>query len=49
MDAAIEKRVRTLMAPLPWRLVVATLAAATGLAVILDQLKRPVLSMLRVA
>jgi H+-transporting ATPase len=39
----------TLMAPLPWRLVVATLAAATGLAVILDELKRPLMSVLRVA
>jgi H+-transporting ATPase len=38
----------TLMAPLPWRLVVAVLAAATGFAMILDQLKRPVLSVLRV-
>jgi H+-transporting ATPase len=39
----------TLMAPLPWRVVVAALAAATGFAVILDQLKRPVLSALGVA
>jgi H+-transporting ATPase len=39
----------TLMAPLPWRLVMAALAAATGLAVILDQLKRPVMLVSRVA
>ena len=38
----------TLRAPLPWRLVLAALAAASGFAVILDQLKRPVMSVLRV-
>jgi Cation transporter/ATPase, N-terminus len=42
-------RPRSLMAPLPWHLVAATLAAATGFAVILDPLKRPILSVLRVA
>jgi H+-transporting ATPase len=33
-----------LMEPLPWRVLVAAFAAATGFALVLDQIKRPVLS-----
>jgi H+-transporting ATPase len=33
-----------LMAPLPWRIVAAVLAAAIGFALLLDQVKRPVLA-----
>jgi len=36
-----------LMQPLPWRLVVAVFAAATGFALILDQLKLPIMSRFR--
>jgi H+-transporting ATPase len=34
----------TLMAPLPWRLVLVVAAATVGFALILDQVKRPILS-----
>jgi H+-transporting ATPase len=34
----------TLMAPLPWRLVLVVAAATVAFALILDQLKRPILS-----
>jgi H+-transporting ATPase len=37
-----------LMAPLPWRVIVAIFAAATGLALILDQIKAPVTSVFKV-
>jgi H+-transporting ATPase len=37
-----------LMEPLPWRVLVTAFAAATGFALILDQIKRPVLSMFRI-
>jgi H+-transporting ATPase len=37
-----------LMAPLSWRLLLAAVAAAGGFALILDQIKRPVLAMFRV-
>jgi H+-transporting ATPase len=38
----------TLMAPLPWRLVVAAFAAAAGFALLLDQVKLPILSVFKV-
>ena len=38
----------TLMAPLPWRLVVAACGAAAGFAVLLDQVKVPILSVFKV-
>ena len=34
----------TLMAPLPWRLILVAAAAAISFALILDQVKRPILS-----
>ena len=37
----------TLMAPLPWRLMLVVAAAAIGFALILDQVKRPILSAFR--
>jgi hypothetical protein len=37
-----------LMAPLPWRVLMVAFAAAGGFALLLDQLKRPVLSVFRV-
>jgi H+-transporting ATPase len=37
-----------LMAPLPWRILVTSVAAASGFALVLDQIKRPVLSMSRI-
>jgi H+-transporting ATPase len=39
----------TLMAPLPWRALVAVLAASAGFALILDLIKRPVLAVFKVA
>jgi H+-transporting ATPase len=38
----------TLMAPLPWSLVVAAFAAAAGFALLLDQVKVPILSVFKV-
>jgi H+-transporting ATPase len=38
----------TLMAPLTWRVLVAVFVAATGFALILDQIKRPVTTMFRI-
>ena len=38
-----------LMAPLPWHVLVGALMAATGFALLLDQLKRPVFSMCRMS
>jgi hypothetical protein len=38
----------TLMAPLPWRLVVAACGAAAAFAVLLDQVKVPILSVFNV-
>ncbi len=37
-----------LMAPLPWRILVTSAAAASGFALALDQIKRPVLSMSKI-
>jgi ATPase, P-type (transporting), HAD superfamily, subfamily IC len=39
----------TLMAPIPWRLLAVLLAAATAFALLLDQIKRPVLAAFRIA
>jgi H+-transporting ATPase len=39
----------TLMAALPWRLLVAVFAAAVGFALVLDRLKAPVMAAFRVA
>jgi hypothetical protein len=38
----------TLIAPLPWRALVAVFAAAAGFALILDLIKRPVLAAFKV-
>jgi hypothetical protein len=38
----------TLMAPLPWRLVVAACGAAAAFAVLLDQVKVPILSVFKI-
>ena len=38
----------TLMAPLPWRVVLAIFAAAAAFALALDQIKRPVTARIRI-